>query len=159
MVYATSGRPTAAVIDESDAIIDTKLYWVPCRTVKEASYLSAVINSYTVWQAVIPITTKNWAGDTRDLHKHIWRLPIPEYDEMEALHREIVAAARNAAAGAERVLSDVRAQRDEQGKPTTVTVARREIRKWLKQSEEGQEVERLVAQLLGDASVSETEGG
>ena len=158
-VYTASGRPTAAVIEESNAIIDHKLYWIPCETVDEANYLSAVINSYTAWQAVIPITTKNWAGDTRDLHKHIWRLPIPEYDKAEALHRKIATAARNAAAGAERVLSDVRAQRDEQGKPTTVTVARREIRKWLEQSEEGREVERLVAQLLGDASVSVTEGG
>ena len=76
-------------------------------------------------------------------------LSVASVSETEALHREMAAAARNAAAGAERVLSDVRAQRAEQGKPTTVTVARCEIRKWLEQSEEGAQVEKLVAQLLG----------
>lgn len=38
-------------------------------------------------------------------------------------------------------------------------VARREIRKWLAASTEGQEIDHLVAQLLKAASSSTTEGG
>ena len=148
VVYTASGHPIATVIKGFDAVIDYTLFWILCRSKREAEYLTAVINSRTVERVLEPLMPKGQFG-SRHVMKHIWRLPIPEYDEAEALHRKIATAARNAAAGAERVLSDVRAQRAELGKPTTVKIARREIRKWLEQSEEGQEVERLVAQLLG----------
>ena len=35
----------------------------------------------------------------------------------------------------------------------TVTIARREIRKWLRESAEGQRVEEVVGELLGDRGV------
>ena len=95
----------------------------------------------------------------RHVQKHIWRLPIPEYDEENALHREIAEAGAIAAEGAAAVLRDLRTARAERGQDTSVTVARREIRKWLAASTEGQEVDRLIAQLLNDASSSTTEGG
>ena len=142
----------------ADWIIDTTLYWIATPSESAAYYLLGVINSDTARDALAPLVPKGQFG-ARHVHKHIWRLPIPEYDEREALHREIAAAAREAAEGAERVLRDVRAQRAEQGKPTTVTVARREIRKWLQISAEGAQVEELVGQLLVEASVSVTEGG
>ena len=95
-----------------------------------------------------PLMSKGQFGG-RDIQKHIWRLPIPEYDKENALHREIAEAGTIAAEGAAAVLRDLRTTRAERGQTTTVTVARREIRKWLAESDEGQEVERLVAQLLG----------
>ncbi len=95
----------------------------------------------------------------RHVQKHIWRLPIPEYDEENALHRKIAQAGAIAAEGAAAVLRDLRTARAERGQTTTVTVARREIRAWLAESDEGQEVERLVAQLLTDASTSAADGG
>lgn len=84
----------------------------------------------------------------RHVQKHLWRLPIPEYDDDNPLHRDIVAAAVEATAGATALLQEVQATRAAQGKSTTATIARREIRNWLAQSAEGQQVERLVAQLL-----------
>ena len=158
VVYAASGHPIATVLEGLDTIIDYTLFWILCTSKQEAEYLTAVINSRTVERALDPLMPKGQFG-SRHVMKHIWRLPIPEYDETEALHREIAAAAREAAKGAERVLGDVRAQRAEQGKPTTVTVARREIRKWLQISAEGAQVEELVGQLLVEASVGVTEGG
>ena len=50
-------------------------------------------------------------GNTRHLHKQIWKLPIPEYDGTEALHGEIAAAGEAAAAGAARELARLRADR------------------------------------------------
>ena len=85
---------------------------------------------------------------SRDLHKHLWRLPIPEYDEREMLHREIAAAGQAAAAGAAEVLEATQATRAASGKTTSVTVARREIRAWLERSAEGQRIETLIGQLL-----------
>ena len=47
----------------------------------------------------------NCAENTRDLQKHLWKLPIPEYDAMAARHRELAeagAAAAGVAAGGAR---------------------------------------------------------
>ena len=165
LVYTQAGRPTAAIVETSNVIIDAslplhrKLYWLACKHSAEAQYLAGVVNSRATWEAVIPLTTKNWAGNSRDVEKHLWRLPIPEYDDSDPLHREIANAAATAAEGAEAVLRDIQAQRAAKGKATSITIARREIRAWLAASDEGARVERLVAQLLTGASVSATEGG
>ena len=85
----------------------------------------------------------------RHVEKHLWRLPIPEYDESNDLHQEIAAAGASAAEAAKTVLAEVRAEREASGKSFSVTIARRELRRWLSESEEGQRVEALVGRLLG----------
>ena len=148
VLYASAGRPTAAILTDEGALIDYKLFWIPCETREEAQYLVTVINSRILEEAVGPLMPKGQFG-ARDVVKHIWRLPIPEYDKENALHREIAQAGAIAAEGAAAVLHDLRTARAERGQTTTVTVARREVRAWLAESAEGQEVERLIAQLLG----------
>ncbi len=130
------------------AIIDTTLFWIPCTTESEVHYLTAVINSRALEQAVAPLMSKGQFG-SRHLQKHLWRLPIPEYDPRDALHQDIATAGADAAEGAAAVLRDVQAQRAAQGKRTSITVARREIREWLEASAEGRRVELLVERLLG----------
>ena len=85
----------------------------------------------------------------RDLVKHLWRLPIPEYDDSDSLHSELALAAENAAVGAKALWGEIRAEREGKGQSTSVTVALREIRKWLSESSEGRRVEELVGRLLG----------
>ena len=80
----------------------------------------------------------------RDLHKHLWKLPIPEFDPDDPLHTEVSAAGKAAAEGAARQLAKLREERDR----VTVTIARRELRKWLRASPEGKSVEDLVGRLL-----------
>ena len=82
----------------------------------------------------------------RDLQKHLWKLPRPEYDPGEALHRAIARAGELAASGAARKLEGLRSER---GEKLTVTIARRELRKWLRASETGAGVEAAVGDLLG----------
>ena len=48
VVYGGWGAPTAALLDDNDAIIDYKLFWITCRNTQEANYLLAVINSETL---------------------------------------------------------------------------------------------------------------
>ena len=85
----------------------------------------------------MPLMSKGQFG-ARDVHKHIWRLPIPEYDDSNDLHRAIArGGAPRPAVGARALWDDIRADREASGKSTSVTVARREIRKWLLESEEG----------------------
>ena len=145
ILYTSSGQPTAVLLRDNRAMVENVLFWVTCRDSLEAHYLLAVINSDTVATAVNRFTTANWAGNTRHLHKHLWKLPIPEFDESIELHTAVSEAGEVAAAGAARQLKRLRQERDR----VTVTIARRELRKWLRESDEGQAVEDVVGRLLG----------
>ena len=84
----------------------------------------------------------------RDLQKHLWKLPIPEFDPANGLHVEVSQAGQVAADGAAQRLAQLRQERDR----VTVTIARRELRQWLRQSPQGNAVEDAVGRLLGAAS-------
>lgn len=128
--------------------VESTLYWIECDGWAEADYLCSIINSNTLWEAVIPLAPKNWAGNSRHVQKHLWRLPIPEFDPDDDLHVEIAQAGADAAVGAEAVWREIEAERVDAGKSVSVTVARREIRAWLAESAEGRRVEELVGRLL-----------
>ena len=145
IVYAGSGAPTAAILRDDKAIADYTLFWVSCSNLQEAQYLLAIINSETLADAVNRYTVPNWSGRTRHLQKHLWRLPIPEFDASDADHVAVSEAGRDAAAGVERELGNLRQRYPR----LTVTIARREIRKWLRESAEGKRVEGVVGVLLG----------
>ena len=72
----------------------------------------------------------------RDLHKHLWKLPIPEFDPSNPLHLGISKAGEAAADGAAMQLEQLRQHRPK----LTVTIARGELRKWLRASGEGKAV-------------------
>ena len=79
------------------------------------------------------------------LQKQLWKLPIPEFDPSEPLHSALSEAGEAAATGAAQQLERLRADR---GHNVSVTIARRELRKWLRASAEGKAVEDAVARLL-----------
>ncbi len=145
VVYSGWGAPTAAMIPGDDSIIDYTLFWIPCRNAVEATYLLAIINSDALFRAVAPLMAKGQFG-VRHLQKRLWTLPIPEFDSAEELHVAISQAGEAAAAGAGRQLAQLRQERSR----VTVTIARRELRKWLRSSPEGRTVEEVVGRLLGD---------
>ena len=147
LIYTSSGRPTAAVLDDPDPLIYNTLFWIECLSIEEADYLSAIINSETLEQAVKPLMAKGQFGP-RHLQKHLWRLPIPEYDDTDPTHTELASLGgdlRIKAAEEWSVIRDIRIAKD---KPVSVTVARRELRKWLTTTPEKLRVETLVHQLL-----------
>ena len=144
VVYNQSGAPTASLLHADAALIDYTLFWVTCKDAQEANFLLATINSDALALMVNKYTTPNWAGNTRHLHKHLWKLPIPEFDPGNSLHAAVSKAGEIAAEGAAQRLAQLRQERDR----VTVTVARRELRKWLRESAEGQEVETNVKALL-----------
>ena len=144
LVYTSAGEPTAALLNSDKVIVDYKLFWVSCRDTYEAHYLLAIINSKTLYHAVTPLMSKGLFG-ARDLQKHLWKLPIPEFDPANPLHAVIADAGAAAAKGAAQVLNRLRANR---GDDLTSTYARREIHKWLATSQEGRAVEDAVGRLL-----------
>ena len=104
----------------------------------------AIINSETLYEAAKPLMPKGQFG-ARHLQKHLWKLPIPEFDPAVPLHAAIADAGQAAATGAAQQLAALRASRPR----LTVTIARRELRKWLRTSAEGKAVEVEVGRLLG----------
>ena len=145
MVYTGYGQPTAAIINDDATIVDYKLFWIACKNEREAYYLLAIINSETLYEAAKPLMSKGQFG-ARDLQKHLWKLPIPEFDPAVPLHAAIADAGQAAATGAAQQLAALRAS----SRPRlTVTIARRELRKWLRTSAEGKAVEVEVGRLLG----------
>ena len=76
VVYTKSGEPTAALLEDGETLVDHLLYWISCKTIDEANYLAAVINSNALQEAVKPLMSKGQFG-ARDLHKHLWKLRIP----------------------------------------------------------------------------------
>jgi len=107
-------------IDTHDATkIDYTLFWAPCRDNQEAHYLLAIINSLTLYEAAQPLMAKGQFG-ARHLQKHLWKLPIPEYDATNRLHQEIARAGQAAASGAAQQLQNLNT--------LSTTIARRELR-------------------------------
>ena len=144
IAYAGSGRPTAALVSDETMLIDYTLFWVACKDMEEASYLLAIINSEALYEGVQPLMPKGQFG-ARHVQKHLWKLPIPEFDPSQELHAIIAEAGATAAITAGKKLEALRQQR---GDRLTVTIARRELRQWLRTSTEGRNVETAVARLL-----------
>ena len=120
------------------------MFWIACEDLREASYILAIINSDALYELVKPLMPKGQFGAWH-LHKHLWRLPIPQFNPRNPLHAAVSQAGEEAAAGAAQRLTQLRGERDE----VKVNIARRELRKWLSQSPEGRAVEEVVGRLLG----------
>ena len=147
VVYTSAGQPTASIIEDDDIVVDYKLFWVACMSLEEANYLLAIINSNALQEAVRPLMSKGQFG-ARDLQKHLWKLPIPGFDPEQELHLTIAEAGATAVGGAKERLAEMREQYKQQEKELTVTITRRELRRWLRTSEEGMAVENTVGPLL-----------
>ena len=143
-MYNQSGAPTATLLEDDTALVDYTLYWIACKDIQEANYLVAIINSHALSEAVAPLMPKGQFGP-RHLQKHLWKLSIPEFDPAQELHLAIAEAGATAAAAAARKLDELREQ---WGDELTVTITRRELRKWLRASKTGRAVETAVAKLL-----------
>ena len=147
IAYTTSGRPTAALIANNEAIVDTALYQVSCASTDEAHYLLAIINSYALARAAKPFCATNWAREIRHLHKHLWKLPIPEYDGGDERHTRLSMLGREAAEEC-RVLLDELIELNEKDW-LTVEKARSNLRNgWQPGSSTAQAIETEVQALL-----------
>ena len=124
--------------------MDYTLFWIHCNEIKEADYLLAIINSNALYEAVQPLMPKGQFG-ARHLQKHLWKLPIPEFDTGDSLHQAVAEAGAAAALGVSERLAELRRER---GEKLTVTIARKELRNWLRNSDAGAAVEAAVKRLL-----------
>lgn len=144
VVYAASGMHVAAgLVQENRALIDSKLYWASVRSENEGYFLIGVLNSPILTALVRPLMS--YGKDERDIHKHVWKLPIPEYDEASERHRHIATLSRQ--------LSGVVA--DLKPRSSNFVTIRRDLRAHLASDEQGKILNKLVAELL-DADPTDT---
>ena len=140
VAYSKAGtQPAAAMIEDSKAIIDHKLYWMGCKTKQEGLYLCATLNSETARAGA-----EHWQSEgqwgKRDFDKAMFNLPIPQFEPNNALHKELAAAAMHA----EFVASRVEVKPDEY-----FVTTRNRIRKTLIDEGISGDIEKLVEKLLG----------
>ena len=147
IAYTTSGRPTAALVDDKQTIVDTTLYQVICRSSKEAHYLLAIINSNALAKAAKPFCPTNWAKEIRHLHKHLWKLPIPQYDDRNENHAKLSRLGKDAARECKDLLAELVKLNGEDW--LTVEKARASLRNgWQPGSATAQAIETSVGELL-----------
>lgn len=141
VVYATAGmHVSAALIKDQHAIIDSKLYWAAVATESEGHYLTAILNAPIVTTLVRPLMS--YGKDERDIHKHVWKLPIPLFDRDNDLHVEISRHGRE--------LTEQLAERELVS--DYFVTARKDFRGAVSGNKE---LERLVAELLGEPPLEE----
>ncbi len=145
IVQSQGGKPTAALLLDDSTLVDVGTYWITCKDIQEAYYLLAIINSDTLYEAVQPLMSKGQFG-ARNLHKHLWKLPIPEFDAGDFSHQAVAEAGSWAVLESAHWLEELR---QEYGERLSVTIARRELRKRLRNSRVGAVVEGAVENLLG----------
>ncbi len=103
VVYAASGTlPAAAIVAGSSAIVEHAVYWASARSLSEARYLIAVLNSETARDLGEQMQPKGQGG-ARHFDNLIWELPIPEFDRRDPLHLQLAEAAAKAEKIAARV--------------------------------------------------------
>ena len=147
IAYTQSGRPTAALIVDNQAIVDRKLYQVTCRDWGEAFYLLAVINSVALGKNVENFMPKGLFG-ARDLEKHLWKLPIPEYEASNEKHVQLSRLGRKAEQECKALLDKLVALNGEDW--LTSTNVRSNLRNgWQPTSPTAQAIEVAVDELLG----------
>ena len=62
LIYTDSGTPTATLLSDNYAIVDSSLYSVICQNSHEANYILAIINSDALYEAATPLMPKGQFG-------------------------------------------------------------------------------------------------
>ena len=138
VVYAASGtKPAAAILKDSDAVIEHALYWAPVDTSEKARYLGTVLNS-EVLRATVEDRQARGQWGARHFDKLLVGA-IPPFDPANPLHTALAAAGDRA----ETVAAQVPLK-----ETTYFITARRQIRNALAEDGVAMEIDELVEQLL-----------
>jgi hypothetical protein len=143
VLFAASGTQPAAtkLVNDSSGIAEHKLYWLGVKTLAEADYLIAILNSETARAAAEQWQSEGQWGK-RDFDKAVFNLPIPLFDPADPLHTSL----SKAAARAEKLAALVEIKDGEH-----FTRTRKRIRQALIANGIAGKIEALVAELLGTA--------
>ena len=150
IAYTSAGRPTAAIIRDNHAIIENALFQTACKSVAEAYYVVAIINSNELAKQAKPLCPTNWAKEIRHFHKHGWKLPIPRFDADDPLHVRLSELGKAAQQECTALIAERSIMSNPAGDAQS-RAARRLLRhEWQPNSKVAQDIEKAVANLLSD---------
>ena len=124
----------------ADSVIEHQLDWAGVRSEVKALYLSAVLNTPALTTLATPYMTSGKGGG-RHIGKSLWQVPVPLYDESNAVHTELAALGSEA----EELVASLELSHTSHG------TLRRQIRAVLAESETGRRLDELVGVLLAPA--------
>jgi hypothetical protein len=127
----------AAKVKNPRAVIAGGLYWASMNSEDEADYLCAIMNSAVTTEALRPFMS--YGKDERDIHKHVWQLPIETYDPQNPIHARLVALTK----AAETIAATFEVQED-----LHFAATRRHVRERLEASDVGKEISQIVEEML-----------
>src|SRR5271157_449580 len=110
VLYNANGTNVSATIIDNEKlplrfIVDHTLYWVAVKDPHEASYLTAILNSDVVNEAIKPFQATGLLGE-RHVHKTVLDVPIPTFDTGIALHRKLSELGHDAHRQAQATIAD-----------------------------------------------------
>jgi len=106
VLYTASGQHIAACrLADTSAVIEHSLYWSAVATAEEARYLTAILNSRALTDAVLPLQSRG-QHNPRHFDTHIFALPFPTFKPGNALHAQLADLAERAEVVAAQVALD-----------------------------------------------------
>jgi hypothetical protein len=139
VVYNRAGmHVVAAKITDRRALIANGLYWATVASVEEADYLCAILNAPITTELVRPFMS--YGKDERDIHKHVWEVPIPLFDANNPIHRRL--------AGLGKIAGETAAHFSRSA-DLHFAATRRHLRQLLESTAEGKEINELVFEMIG----------
>jgi hypothetical protein len=93
VLYNAAGTNVSATYCDRKApglplVVEHKLYWAAFKNTAEAHFVTAVLNSASVNDAIKPFQSTGLLGE-RDIEKKLLDLPIPLFDAKIAAHRKL----------------------------------------------------------------------
>lgn len=138
VVYNKSGMHICATkLRNSPAVVTHGLYWAPVSSEVEANYLCAILNAPVTTELTRPLMS--YGKDERDIHKHVWELPIPEFDPNDDIHCRIA----DLGGTLEKIVATFPIDES-----VHFAATRRHIRDFMMETVEGQELNDLVSELI-----------
>jgi hypothetical protein len=126
----------AARISNKKAVVDNSLYWCTTENKDESYYLCAILNAEITTTETRPLMS--YGKDERHIHKHVWKLNIPKFSLQSQLHLQISKIGKALEKEVAKLeLRDV-----------YFANIRQDIRKHIRNSPQGKELEKLVKELL-----------
>ncbi len=95
-------------------IIDHKLYWYETNNESEAYYLSTILNSAIIDEAIKPAQSRGLFGP-RDIHKKPFEIAIPKFNSRNSIQRELSRLGKVCTSEVEKTLPDLAKEYDSIG--------------------------------------------
>jgi hypothetical protein len=126
-------------------LVSDKNFYFETNRSHEAHYLAAILNAPEIDRLVKPMQTTGLWGP-RDIHKKVWELPVPEFNENNPKHTRLAEVAEGCAKKVNEMVPELKEFFKDVRAPHAIGRARTAVRDAL--SEELAEIDSLVKDIL-----------